>query len=415
MRVETFRSIFAINKLIDLGKYDIAQAKIMELLSQYPDDSDVKFVLARVLLHKGELEESRRITEEIIAQVPDSSEAHNLLGVYYEEKGQLGKAENSFKQALSTSPQEAIYLANLAGIYLARKQYDKAMATAKMGLESDPEHESCQRVIYYVHRDKGNTIKAEAILKKLLANNPESTGPLIDLGYSQYNKDEFLKADKTFKSVISLGGDHSEALRGIKSVRVGDHPINEYLGSSKLERPLITLTLVLTVVYGAANFADYNLPLYMYEVFLIGMSQWFVNKTVPRSLSMTWIHATDKIQRPLFKKLEIWPAYFSTGFYLIFVSILVLLHIEWLSEVYVHREWVIISVYSMFLAFMLSIRSAFDDDPKVHYGWITFAIVLYIMADSFFKLPDHRWSSIIMIIFVMILDVKLLIYVRERP
>jgi Flp pilus assembly protein TadD len=167
-------SLEAIQKDISDGAYSAADLKLVDRLTQIPDDYTAAFVHGELLLSMGresdamsrfllasqsdELRaralqglglaliriagphEAPRVNlEEAVSLDPTLWRAHNGLGQVYDSDRAWEKAEAAYSRAIELRPNNAILYNNFGMSYLLQKRYDIAAVKFRQALQVDPE------------------------------------------------------------------------------------------------------------------------------------------------------------------------------------------------------------------------------------------------------------------------------------
>ncbi len=126
-------SVDDIQKLLSQNRFQEALPKIESLLSNTPDDVELRFLHATTLSELDQPEKAINIYEAIISEYPTLPEPRNNLAVLYAKQQGFEKAEGALQSALNTHPSYATAHENLSDIYkaLASVAYNKAFNDGK--------------------------------------------------------------------------------------------------------------------------------------------------------------------------------------------------------------------------------------------------------------------------------------------
>ena len=129
-------SLLETRELIELGKYEEADAIIIVQLKEKPRDAQWRYLEALLkadmglsLKNKDILDSAVFLFERLSEEFPELPEPYNNLAVLYDKMGQEQKAIKSFKLAILNNPDYSLAYENLADLYLflARETYLKGI------------------------------------------------------------------------------------------------------------------------------------------------------------------------------------------------------------------------------------------------------------------------------------------------
>ncbi len=126
------KALVQTRELIELGKYEEADAIIAEQLNKKPRDAQWRYLEALLnaemglsMKNKDILDNAVVLFERLSEEFPELPEPYNNLAVLYDKMGQEQEAIKSFKLAILNNPNYSLAYENLADLYLflARKTY----------------------------------------------------------------------------------------------------------------------------------------------------------------------------------------------------------------------------------------------------------------------------------------------------
>ncbi len=122
-----------VQRLVEDGEYQQAQAKIQVYLSKQPENKRALFLHALTQQKLGQTDDAIRSYEALTLSQPKSPEAWNNLAVLYAAKGQHNKARDALLSAINSHPSYATAYENLGNIYakMAVSAYNRALDTGK--------------------------------------------------------------------------------------------------------------------------------------------------------------------------------------------------------------------------------------------------------------------------------------------
>ena len=134
------KALMQTRELIELGKYEEADATIIVQLKEKPRDAQWRYLEALLkaemglsMKNKDILDTAVFLFERLSEEFPELPEPYNNLAVLYDKMGQEQKAIRSFKLAILNNPDYTLAYENLADLYLflARETYLEGMSKGR--------------------------------------------------------------------------------------------------------------------------------------------------------------------------------------------------------------------------------------------------------------------------------------------
>ena len=134
------KALMQTRELIELGKYEAANAVIIAQLNEKPRDAQWRYLEALLKAEMGLSMKNKKILdnavflfERLSEEFPELPEPYNNLAVLYDKMGQEQKAIKSFKLAILNNPNYTLAYENLADLYLflARETYLEGMSKGR--------------------------------------------------------------------------------------------------------------------------------------------------------------------------------------------------------------------------------------------------------------------------------------------
>ena len=138
------KAIQEARELIELGKYEEADAIIIMKLKNKPRDAQWRYLEALLKAEMGLslnnediLDSAVFLFERLSEEFPELPEPYNNLAVLYEKMGEEQKAIRSLKLAILNNPDYALAYENLADLYLflARETYLEGISKGRKNNE----------------------------------------------------------------------------------------------------------------------------------------------------------------------------------------------------------------------------------------------------------------------------------------
>ena len=134
------KALLETRELIELGKYEKADAIIIVQLKEKPRDAQWRYLEALLraemglsLKNKDILDRAVFLFERLSEEFPELPEPYNNLAVLYNKMGREQKAIKSFELAILNNPGYTLAYENLADLYLflARETYLKGIKKSR--------------------------------------------------------------------------------------------------------------------------------------------------------------------------------------------------------------------------------------------------------------------------------------------
>lgn len=158
------------------GKAQEATRRLSGLVSQYPNNAGLQFLLAATYAGTKDLpkaEESVRRAIALDAQTPD---AHALLAEIENAKGMSAQAEADFKEEIAAYPHKGSTYMELAQLYESSGRWADAKATLEKAVAADPAYPDAKNNLAYLYLEHGGDVSAAVSLaqdaKRALPNSP---------------------------------------------------------------------------------------------------------------------------------------------------------------------------------------------------------------------------------------------------
>jgi len=144
---------------IALGEISEAQ-KHIRLALKSREDSQLRYLLARLCYENGEESESRNQLEIVVANDPDFTEAWKMFGQICRKQGDWQNAAVAYKKLTELTPgdADAYYMLGIAQRHEGRTE--EAIASLKYAVELMPEHSRAYYSLASIYDAKGKTEKA---------------------------------------------------------------------------------------------------------------------------------------------------------------------------------------------------------------------------------------------------------------
>ncbi len=142
-------------------------------LAQYPDNKDLLYTRALIAEQLGKLDVLEQDLHEILKQYPDDAAALNALGYTLVEKTRrYQEAEKYLKKALSIKPDSAVIIDSYGWLKYKQGDLEQALQLIRQAYEKQPETEIAAHLAEILWK-KGDHDEARAIYEKALRQHPD--------------------------------------------------------------------------------------------------------------------------------------------------------------------------------------------------------------------------------------------------
>tara|TARA_B100000315_G_C14560253_1_gene580173 strand:+ start:144 stop:2165 length:2022 start_codon:yes stop_codon:yes gene_type:complete len=161
------------------GHYAEAEAAYRGLLTQLPESSEVRFLLAVLMLNKNEITESSKLLGQAIELDPDIPDYLMLRGEVNFLQGDLPAARIDYQQAKSLTPFDPAVYCGLGNILIEAGRLDEAEIEFKYVINRQPNNSDacigmsrifCQRGAQIVEKQGIPSVGQAELAKKLFAD-----------------------------------------------------------------------------------------------------------------------------------------------------------------------------------------------------------------------------------------------------
>jgi tetratricopeptide (TPR) repeat protein len=193
-----------------LGLVDLAKEIIEELISFYPDESELAMFMAELLIDLDEEDQAIEILLEINENDPIFVRAQLLLADLYQLQGLEEVAEQKLLKAKSKLPNEPVVLFGLGEFYLSRGDYLKSIPYYKQVLPHQEDLNGTNIALRLAEAFSASGAFEEAITHYEDGVKNEATiDEYFGYGYTAFQLRLFKVAIKQFEKVIEMDESYS--------------------------------------------------------------------------------------------------------------------------------------------------------------------------------------------------------------
>jgi len=202
-----------------------AQVLLQAFLARHPEDVPTRLVLARTLLHQGELGPGAAALREVLRTHPDMLMVHYNLGHFAYRSRLYDEAEEHLRFVVERKPDVPDAYYSLGLTYLALKRYPEAIASLEKAVQVDPKHLGARFNLANAYARAGrlqDASKQQAVYAELSGSSRSQQEKEVQISTSSQKAIQYLLDKK-----------YSEALTEYQAlvVRFPDHaPIYNEIG-----------------------------------------------------------------------------------------------------------------------------------------------------------------------------------------
>jgi len=205
------------------GKLDEAQALYRQALKAQPNNPEIHYKLAMLLVQCGQLQEATRYFGSCVKLAPGNADVLNSLANAQRLNGQLAKAGKNIERALKAAPGHPGVLCNRGWLHRTNNKIDLALQDFKRATDKAPQMADAWRGLGECLLAKGKWRQAQQALARCLEISPGSADALNTLGTLHNLTGQQQRALEYFEQALALQSMHADALinHGITCEQVG--------------------------------------------------------------------------------------------------------------------------------------------------------------------------------------------------
>lgn len=194
-----------------------AVATYETLIGEYPEDLDLRYLLADMQIRAGEIDNAEKTLKELARLDPGYDMAYYRLAEVYYRREEYKRALEPLEKMKDPSREDDKLIA-MATVYLKLEKPKKTMELSKKAIEVDEENPGGWLHLGLAHRDLGDVDKALELMEKSLLMDPAQ--PLVYEWFYELLKEHRPPEEqlKTLKRILrEIPYDYTVA------VRIGRH------------------------------------------------------------------------------------------------------------------------------------------------------------------------------------------------
>lgn len=206
-----------INFLIQNSRFDLAEQKVWQALSQTPDDEVLYGLLGDIYLHKKNAHKALEYVNKGIGINPEYDVLYSIKARAYIQLDDYANAENAILKSLELDNEYAYYYGVLSVIYINQKRWNDAEVTARRGLEYDAEEQNCNNMLSIALRKLGRPDESFQRLQHQLAQDPNDEYNQTAMAYHYLSQKEVEKAKEHFAVALQSDPNNEYVREGMLS------------------------------------------------------------------------------------------------------------------------------------------------------------------------------------------------------
>jgi tetratricopeptide (TPR) repeat protein len=211
-----------------------ANKTLATFLSQSPDEAELLFRQASLLLKDNKEKEASDVLAKIVALKPDSKESQSAkiaLAKMAFQKNDIESATTQVKEVLSTDKKNKEALLLKARLDLLKNATDDGISSLRLVLRDYPNSDEAMVLLGQAYLKKNSPELAEENFRKALDTNPANFDALIPVVSNLIKNKEASRADELLQKALAVKPDHPGAIQALAQVRLMQQ---DWSGTQKL-------------------------------------------------------------------------------------------------------------------------------------------------------------------------------------
>jgi len=195
--VDVYNDAHQLDKAVEVSKQAIAA---------FPNDVDMKLMLAGELVDQGKVDDGLNMTKALLTDSSKDRTVYFALGNMYTHLRRWKDAEDVLAKAtpLATKKEDRLYLLFLEGALADRQKHmDQAEKYFRQALEVDPENAMTLNYLGFMFADKGVRLpEALKLIRKAVELDPMNGAYLDSLGWAYFKLGEYELAEENLRQAV---------------------------------------------------------------------------------------------------------------------------------------------------------------------------------------------------------------------
>ncbi len=186
-------------------------SELKEVVNLEPNNTEANYKLARLLLSRGQIDDSIRVIERAKSSPPASVAFLTLLGDAYFRKGNADKAEENYQLALSAQKDNVDATLGLAKVSQSRGDTKATLAYLSQAREVASNSPEVLYKVGVAALSLGFFDDARSDLEQAVKLKPDEPAYLIALGAAWLKKPDLFAGEQAFQRALELQPDNAQA------------------------------------------------------------------------------------------------------------------------------------------------------------------------------------------------------------
>jgi tetratricopeptide (TPR) repeat protein len=187
-----------------------AISELKVVVSLEPDNIEANYKLARLLLSRGQIDDSIAVIEKVKLSPPASVVFLTLLGDAYLKKGNVDKAEENYLLVLAAQKDNADAILGLAKVSRSRGDMKATLAYLSQARELAARSPDLLYKVGVVALALGVFTEAQSTLEEAVRLKSDEPSYLIALGAAWLKKPDLFAAETVFRRALELQPDNAQ-------------------------------------------------------------------------------------------------------------------------------------------------------------------------------------------------------------
>ncbi len=201
--------------LREQGRPADAERLIRQHLAQEPNDPNAHALLASCLLQLDKYDEAQASAQTSIHLAPDQPFAYSILAAVLLQKNRFDEALQAVDAAIRLNPLASHLWGIKAHVHLSSSQWQPALEAAEQGLQLDAEDSTCANARTSALVQLGRRSEAFQSVDSVLAREPENADAHASKGWALLHAGDGPAAEHHFREALRLEPGNDFARRGI--------------------------------------------------------------------------------------------------------------------------------------------------------------------------------------------------------
>jgi len=200
------------------GARSEAIRSLRELVANQPKEPSARFVLARLLVDDGKVEEAMSLAKSVVSDAPDSPmapETYMIIGKIHAAMGRTGEAIKAFEEALRRQPQPLGPALALASAHLSLGAFDQTNTYIQQALTIQPRNSDARRLKVRMLIQQNDLRKAREELTALQKDFPNAFPVVMLTGDLQLAEKQIAAARASFERAATVAPYDPDVVSGL--------------------------------------------------------------------------------------------------------------------------------------------------------------------------------------------------------